>query len=227
MKGKYSFLCKNSKLSEIGSLLSHFHNKLLTKLMSIPVVKSKQNQILLFSVELQSLRKYLIQYYNSISHTFNGFAKEKLDSYFDNLNSISQIKIKDRDLNITGITRDSQKFEASYKHSEEEKAHKYQEGQSIKEFYRGNLELKSDEATDTSSEAQLNQFWNTFIDWEHECVDLNKAPFTLMEETPIAKIHFLFTMLGISQLLVINEGFLVGIITKKEFLKRQGANEIQ
>lgn len=40
-----------------------------------------------------------------------------------------------------------------------------------------------------------------------------------MEDTPLAKIHFLFTMLNISQLFVISEGILFGIITKNEFLR--------
>ena len=37
----------------------------------------------------------------------------------------------------------------------------------------------------------------------------------------MSKIHFLFTMLNISQLIVLSEGAMVGIITKNEFLKKR------
>ncbi len=44
----------------------------------------------------------------------------------------------------------------------------------------------------------------------------------------MSKIHFLFTMLNITQLTVINKGFMEGIITRKEFLqKRRAAKEIE
>lgn len=39
----------------------------------------------------------------------------------------------------------------------------------------------------------------------------------------MSKIHFLFTMLNISQLVVIKQGTMVGIITKNEFLKSRVA----
>ena len=222
MNRKYTFMCKDSKLSDIGKLLSQFHHKLLYKSISIPVVKSRQNQILLFSVELQSLRKYLIEHYNSVSHTFDAEAKQILGTHFDKLNSISLTDALDKSIDLSNISKFGQKLEISFRDGQKDKTSKDQEGQPIKEFYRGNLELKHDDVHDSSSDTQIDQFWNTYINWEHESIDINKAPFTLMEETPIAKIHFLFTMLSISQLFVINEGFCVGIITKKEFLKRRG-----
>ena len=224
MNWQFTFLCKDSRLSDIGKLLSQYQNKLLYKSMSIPVVKSKQNQVLLFSVELQSLRKYLIQYYNSISHTFDVDAKDVLNSYFTKLGSISQTNVFDKNIDLSNLSRISKKLDISFKENSKEKSPSDQESRSIKEFYRGNMELKHDDINESTPETQVDQFWNTFIKWEHEWIDLNKAPFTLMEETPLAKIHFLFTMLNISQLFVINEGFLVGIITKKEFLKRRGLN---
>jgi len=47
----------------------------------------------------------------------------------------------------------------------------------------------------------------------------------VFEDTPMAKIHFLFTMLNISLLTVIKKGNIVGLITRHEFLKkRKGGN---
>jgi predicted transcriptional regulator len=48
---------------------------------------------------------------------------------------------------------------------------------------------------------------------------VDKSPFTVLADTPLTKVHFLFTMLNISQLFVVKRGVLVGIISKNEFLK--------
>jgi signal-transduction protein with cAMP-binding, CBS, and nucleotidyltransferase domain len=37
----------------------------------------------------------------------------------------------------------------------------------------------------------------------------------------MSKIHFMFSMLNINQVIVIKDGSMVGIITKGEFLKKQ------
>ena len=195
----------------------------LNKSKNIPVIKSKEQQVLLFSTEVQSLRKYLFQYYHSVAHTFKGETKEHLNSYFYKINAISQTdmtKLTTQEVNeflheshLSGVTR--------HRHPIEE--HKGQENLSIREFneesYHRNPNPDIEGEHEPQSEVDL--FWSTPIDWEHECIEVDRAPFTMMTETPLAKIHFLFTMLNVSQIYVINEGFLVGIITKNEFLKRR------
>ena len=52
-------------------------------------------------------------------------------------------------------------------------------------------------------------------------IELDRAPFSVFEQTPLAKIHFLFTMLNLTQLFVLNKGIAVGIISKGEFLKNK------
>lgn len=47
------------------------------------------------------------------------------------------------------------------------------------------------------------------------------APFIVMEDTPMSKLHFLFIMLNISQVNVIKKGIITGIITKLEFVKKR------
>lgn len=47
------------------------------------------------------------------------------------------------------------------------------------------------------------------------------APFILLEDTAMSKLHFLFIMLNISQVNIINQGTITGIITKLEFLKKR------
>jgi hypothetical protein len=42
-----------------------------------------------------------------------------------------------------------------------------------------------------------------------------------MEDTPLSKVHFLFTMLNAPILLVVNKGAIKGMITKLEFIKKR------
>jgi len=192
-------------------------------------MKSQENQVLLFSVELQSLRKYLFQYYTSIAHTFEGEAKEKLNNYFFQINSISQTEMANHTNRALAevLIKSDAKQPNQRKFSYEMK--KESDIPSIREFNEGNFGRRSSqEISEEDSEQQLSpadDFWETPIDWEHESIQVDNAPFTLMEQTPLAKIHFLFTMLNVSKIFVINEGFMVGIITKNEFLRRRVLEE--
>ena len=64
-------------------------------------------------------------------------------------------------------------------------------------------------------------FWNAPIDFNDEAVSKNNSPFIVMLDTPMAKIHFLFTMLNINMLLVLKRGLIKGIITKLEFIQKR------
>lgn len=44
------------------------------------------------------------------------------------------------------------------------------------------------------------------------------APYTMQVHTPIAKVHFLFSMLGISHAFVLEKGKLVGVLVKKDLI---------
>jgi hypothetical protein len=51
-------------------------------------------------------------------------------------------------------------------------------------------------------------------------VDIGRdiAPFIVLEDTPMSKVHFLFIMLNISQINVVKRGIITGIISKLEFV---------
>ncbi len=72
-------------------------------------------------------------------------------------------------------------------------------------------------------------FWNTPVDFEdddsknHLILDI--APFIVLEDTPLSKIHFLFIMLNITQVNIVKQGCITGIISKLEFLKRRKEEE--
>lgn len=70
----------------------------------------------------------------------------------------------------------------------------------------------------------IEGFWSTPIDYEDPIVIVDSAPFIVTEETPLSKIHFLFMMLGITSLTVIDKGDIKGLITKSEFIKKRKDN---
>ena len=76
-----------------------------------------------------------------------------------------------------------------------------------------------------SHEFAIEKFWQTSIDFEDEHISKNYSPFLVMLETPMAKIHFLFTMLNINMLLVMERGLIMGIITKLEFIQKRKSDD--
>jgi hypothetical protein len=55
---------------------------------------------------------------------------------------------------------------------------------------------------------QLDHFWNMAIDFEDDdaetCITKDIAPFIVLEDTPVSKLHFLFIMLNIAQVNIIS-----------------------
>jgi hypothetical protein len=64
----------------------------------------------------------------------------------------------------------------------------------------------------------IENFWNSPIDFEDKVIKKDSSPFLVMLETPMSKLHFLFTMLNISMLLVVEEGVIKGMVSKLEFI---------
>lgn len=64
----------------------------------------------------------------------------------------------------------------------------------------------------------VENFWNAPIDFDDPRIVKNASPFLVMLDTPMSKIHFLFTMLNINMLLVLKKGQIKGMITKLEFI---------
>ena len=72
-------------------------------------------------------------------------------------------------------------------------------------------------------------FWNSPVNFDDEDsknhLVLDIAPFIVLEDTPLSKIHFLFIMLNITQVNIVKQGCITGIISKLEFLKRRKEEE--
>ena len=61
---------------------------------------------------------------------------------------------------------------------------------------------------------------NQSVDINYKMLGTDDSPFSITESTPLAKIHFLFIMLGLTQVYVTKKGELVGIITRDIFVKK-------
>ena len=72
---------------------------------------------------------------------------------------------------------------------------------------------------DSSGGSEVTAFWNSPIDWTSHLLEFDEAPVCVLEETPLAKVHFMFMMLGLTQLYVVRRGGLVGYITRDGFSK--------
>ena len=86
MNKNYLYLTRNSTYEDICVMIQHVGSKP----KSIPVVESENMKVLLFSVQAQSLRKYLFTNYNRISYTMNMDVRDQLNRYFYNLSAVSQ-----------------------------------------------------------------------------------------------------------------------------------------
>jgi hypothetical protein len=67
----------------------------------------------------------------------------------------------------------------------------------------------------------IKSFWNSPIDFDDPRLSRNLSPFIIMEKTPLSKVHFLFTMLNATILLVVDKGLLKGMLTKLDFIKKR------
>jgi len=64
------------------------------------------------------------------------------------------------------------------------------------------------------------EFLESFVNFRSELLDLDFAPLAVSENTSLAKVHFIFIMLGVMQLYLTRKGKFQGIITKECFMKR-------
>ena len=74
--------------------------------------------------------------------------------------------------------------------------------------------------------AMVKSFWNTPIDFNSQRLAKNPSPTILTEETPLSKIHFIFTMLNVNVVYVAKWGKIRGIITKLDFINKRRLAQI-
>lgn len=67
----------------------------------------------------------------------------------------------------------------------------------------------------------MEAFWQQVINFSEPTLEADEAPFIVLEETPMSKLHFLFIMLNVSQVSVLKKGCITGVITKQEFVQKK------
>ncbi len=63
-------------------------------------------------------------------------------------------------------------------------------------------------------------FLKSKVNFEELAMTTDLTPFVVYEKTPLSKVHFLFTMLGLQQVYVVSRGVVIGVITVNDFLRR-------
>lgn len=253
MNKNFLYLTKDSKLSDIAILLEH----LGSKPRSIPVVESEEIKVLLFSVQAQSLRKYLFSYYNAVCSTFDRETREKLNKYFYTLYDISDSKDKYSSKLKNQLENEALAYLNFSKHSisidDESKQYSHyfvlllsyiltivfisihfligvldlkgvalNKKESFLRLQEFNMKIRNRESYASMQDVtQFDDFWAIKINFDHNYLAVDRAPFIVMEDAYLSRVHFLFTMLNLSQVLVIRKGIIVGIITKNDFLKKK------
>lgn len=71
---------------------------------------------------------------------------------------------------------------------------------------------------------ELKQLLNSKININDTDLEIDDSPFVITQSTQLAKIHFLFIMLGLHQVYVTRKALLVGVITRESFTKSRTKN---
>lgn len=71
----------------------------------------------------------------------------------------------------------------------------------------------------TETKEEIDKFWSNVIDFSSPILRVNNAPFSIGDLTSLTKVHFLFVMLGSTQVYVTKSGKFVGVITNEFFSK--------
>jgi len=59
----------------------------------------------------------------------------------------------------------------------------------------------------------------TGVEVDNTGVDL--CPYTVLETSPLSKVHFMFAVMGLSHVWVVREGRLVGLVTKEDLMNME------
>lgn len=80
-------------------------------------------------------------------------------------------------------------------------------------------DIYHDQKDEDIEDPQISLFWKTKVEFNREELWVDDAPLSVPGNTPLSKVHFLFLMLGLSQLYVTGKGQLLGTITREAFLQ--------
>jgi len=65
--------------------------------------------------------------------------------------------------------------------------------------------------------AEFEEFWSNKVDFRSPVLHISKSPTFVPLNISLAKVHFLFLLLGLSQIYITDQGKLEGIINRDTF----------
>lgn len=71
---------------------------------------------------------------------------------------------------------------------------------------------------DEEEDEEIRKFLEAPADLSNGLIHIDDAPLSIPETTPLAKVHFLFIMLGLTQIYVTKRGVLIGVISRDNFI---------
>jgi len=88
---------------------------------------------------------------------------------------------------------------------------------------RRSAELRAKEASDEQErqfKRRANEFLNQRIDFQEIGRHVDLSPLIVSDSTPLSKIHFLFTMLSPYQIFVVEHGYIAGVVTINDLVRK-------
>lgn len=214
MKRDFEYILYDSPISDLNGILTHEYRV-------IPVIKD--NGVLLFTVEVQYLRKYIVKLYNSQTDRFSREVRNHLNNYFYYIDSITNKSAAKKDLlNDTGILKVINYKKSNYTPPLDYYSTPNSDLESrlnVREFEEKRMDDSSEYDWGSSDNEALEDFWSSKIDWNDKSIMIDTSPTIIWPDTVMEKIVFLFTMLNAHKIFVVKEGILFGTITKNELLK--------
>ena len=214
MKRDFDYILYDSPISDLNGLLTHEYRM-------IPVIKD--NGTLLFTVEIQYLRKFIVKYYNTRANKFSREVRNHLNNYFYYIDSITNKNAAKKDLlNETGILKVINYNKSFYTPPLDYYSTPNSDLESklnVREFEEKRMEDTSKYDWGSTDNEELDEFWTSKIDWNDKTIVIDTSPTIICPDTGMEKIVFFFTMLNVQKIFVVKEGILFGTITKNELLK--------
>jgi hypothetical protein len=190
MKKNYGYISKESTNRDL-LIISKGLNVKSTRYL--PVIDNYQDKHLVGVIETRNISTFLENEVNTESQQYDLGSAKLFVKFYNKL-----LTFKGKDLDSPGRS-------GSVMYSNEEK---------------GEDTLDNAVSSDIRMKRIIGNFWYTKVKIDSPLLKLDKSPFCILSATPVSKVHFLFAMLNLKYAMVINEGRLVGTLSRSYFVKK-------
>ena len=193
MVSEFPYLTLTSTVQDIVLAL----NEVEYKVLAIPIVDDEHSFQLVFSVQTANLRDYL----NKLARVY----KASKANFEENCIASGLLSSAAHNMHVS-MAVPKKNFKNLMKRLE-----------SVPPMHQDSIPKDIQDLHDISVS---EPFWQQVINYNHPKLNVDRSPFTVFESVKLVKIHYLFTMLGLNQVFVMNRGKLAGMITLQNFQKK-------